>query len=362
MYAYGTSCQCNNCGKKWVITYKDTMKYNEALRIAKTNINIAIPILENYKNGDMLQYGFCPECRSPIVQSERFYYEADNQHNYIRGLTEAEYYTEINRINTYNQQLREKNKLDNYHFWTIVMLILCYPIGFILLWNDKKINERKRKLACKIFAWFIGIGMLISMVSFGIYSALNPTPVITYINPPYQSYEMSGDSYTKVINELENAGFTNIKTEKIEDLIIGWLTFDGEVEKVTINGSIEYTVESEFIPETEVIVYYHTFPEKTVSIEEPAEITDGISLDNLIEQNTEEKEANDNVETDTILEITATELLYLGENKNFEGLPINASTKEIYDTYNDKRVKVSGTIEDIQYYEGYLLYVERHFI
>lgn len=269
MYAYGTSCQCNNCGKKWVITYKDTMKYNEALRIAKTNINIAIPILENYKNGDMLQYGFCPECRSPIVQSERFYYEADNQYNYIRGLTEAEYYTEINRINTYNQQLREKNKLDNYHFWTIVMLILCPSIGFIMLWFDKKINERKRKLACKIFAWFIGVGLIFSLIISVFYEEPEPINVnalytnqyditATDINSGNTQKIKSGDIfwvYTKQPSKyiIENNGITfEIPySSKINELprsltideYVNDITFLTKPIKVSVNG-IEYTTES----------------------------------------------------------------------------------------------------------------------
>ena len=53
------------------------------------------------------------------------------------------------------------------------------------------------------------------------------------------------------------------------------------------------------------------------------------------------------VDKNAIINVTAAEILKLAENKNFDGLPFNAATKEIYNVYENKRVKISGTIEDI---------------
>lgn len=110
--------------------------------------------------------------------------------------------------------------------------------------------------------------------------------------------------------------------------------------------------------------------ETIITISEPVRLDDiqnntveetSTEDDEVIDEHLQDKEStNTTEEVENVtkpLEVTATELLYLGENKNFDGLPFNASTKEIYDVYNDKLVTVSGTIEDIQYYDGYLLYL-----
>ena len=64
------------------------------------------------------------------------------------------------------------------------------------------------------------------------------------------------------MNDFQNSNFTDITYEKIDDLILGWLKKDGEVEKVEINGSTEYNDESTYkLDNARVVIYYHTFPE-----------------------------------------------------------------------------------------------------
>lgn len=80
---------------------------------------------------------------------------------------------------------------------------------------------------------------------------------------PSGSSIQKGKDYQKVVDEFESSGFTNIKLEKLDDLVTGWLTKDGEV-----------------------IITYHTFPEKetsktdseSVSTEAPA--IDILTVDN----------------------------------------------------------------------------------
>lgn len=60
-----------------------------------------------------------------------------------------------------------------------------------------------------------------------------------------------------------------------------------------------------------------------------------------------------------IIEVTATEILKLSENNNFKGIPFNGATKEIYDVHNDKRVTISGRVEDILHDYVYLNYDDR---
>ena len=80
---------------------------------------------------------------------------------------------------------------------------------------------------------------------------------------PGSSKDFKAEQYTEVVKQLKKAGFTNIKTEKIEDLITGILTSDGEVESVTIDGNDDYIEGTAFSQDAEIIVKYHTFPEKS---------------------------------------------------------------------------------------------------
>lgn len=43
-------------------------------------------------------------------------------------------------------------------------------------------------------------------------------------------------NYEDVISSFEDAGFVNIKTEVEYDIVTGWISEDGEVKSVTIDG------------------------------------------------------------------------------------------------------------------------------
>ncbi len=79
---------------------------------------------------------------------------------------------------------------------------------------------------------------------------------------PSSSDSQKGKNYLEVIEIFEKQGFVNIKTETIDDLIIGWLTKDGEVESVAVDGDTDYKSDKWYPKETEVLILYHTFPEK----------------------------------------------------------------------------------------------------
>ena len=61
------------------------------------------------------------------------------------------------------------------------------------------------------------------------------------VKTPAGSSDMEGRNYEDVVTIFEEKGFTNIKTEPIDDLIFGWLTKDGEVEEVSVGGKVDYS-------------------------------------------------------------------------------------------------------------------------
>ncbi len=87
----------------------------------------------------------------------------------------------------------------------------------------------------------------------------NNTTVSNEIRLPASSSDYENQSYTDVFDDFESAGFTNIKFQIIYDLITGWLTFDGEIEEVLVNGSSSFTKGDVYPKNTEIIIVYHTW-------------------------------------------------------------------------------------------------------
>lgn len=76
--------------------------------------------------------------------------------------------------------------------------------------------------------------------------------------PPLTSKETKGMNYLDVIDEFENAGFVNVTTVVEYDIVTGWLTDDGEVKSVTINGDKKFDSYNEYRLDAEVVVTYRT--------------------------------------------------------------------------------------------------------
>lgn len=81
------------------------------------------------------------------------------------------------------------------------------------------------------------------------------------IKLPISSEDINKKNYKTIVNQLNDAGFTNIKTEKIEDLVTGWLKKDGQIESVSINGETEFSEGQELPKNAKITVVYHTFKE-----------------------------------------------------------------------------------------------------
>ena len=79
---------------------------------------------------------------------------------------------------------------------------------------------------------------------------------------PFSSEGYSLKNYKDVMEELTAYGFTNIALLPHRDLIKGWLTKDGEVEKISINGKENFKKNDRFEPDVRIVITYHTFKNK----------------------------------------------------------------------------------------------------
>ena len=84
------------------------------------------------------------------------------------------------------------------------------------------------------------------------------------VETPASIHLERGRNYKEVIEDFEDKGFTNIRTETIEDLVFGRSFRDGEVEQISVGGDIEYDSGVKVPADTEVIIRYHTFSQKSI--------------------------------------------------------------------------------------------------
>ena len=84
---------------------------------------------------------------------------------------------------------------------------------------------------------------------------------------PVEPSEVSSSNYQDMVTQFKGAGFTNVSTKEIDDLILGWLTEDGQVKEVSIGGKTSFSTSDSFATDTPVVVSYHTFPKKKESTE-----------------------------------------------------------------------------------------------
>lgn len=152
------------------------------------------------------------------------------------------------------------------------------------------------------------------------------------VKTPSGSSAQKGRDYNEVVDEFKSKGFKNIKTEKIEDLITGWITKDGEVEEVSVGGDANYSADEWISEDTEVIIKYHTFKEKDS------------------ENVTESKEKDDSDVNKTVEEILTVD--------NCKDLSDILSTNDEFDSrIKDFAQKYAGkTIE----FDGNTAYVSQH--
>ena len=79
---------------------------------------------------------------------------------------------------------------------------------------------------------------------------------------PVEPSEVSSSNYQDMVTQFKGAGFTNVSTKEIDDLILGWLTEDGQVKEVSIGGKTSFSTSDSFATDTPVVVSYHTSPRR----------------------------------------------------------------------------------------------------
>jgi hypothetical protein len=104
------------------------------------------------------------------------------------------------------------------------------------------------------------------------------------INLPISSNDLKDANYQDVVAKLQNAGFTNVQTKVIDDLVLGWFTKDGEIEEVSVDGYTTFSTDSRYPANIEIVVSYHTFP-----ADKDGQATESPTPDSIVEAEPTEK-------------------------------------------------------------------------
>jgi len=156
---------------------------------------------------------------------------------------------------------------------------------------------------------------------------------------PSGSSVQKGRSYQDVVEDFEEQGFTNIQLEELDDLVTGWLTKEGEVESVSVDGDEGYSADAWYPNDVAVVITYHVFPD-----DEPTSENEEQSVPSVNSESAQEVLTVDNCEEfAAILAITAEvdsayasfAEKYSGRTIEFDGCITYLTNHDDYDTRYD---------------------------
>lgn len=164
------------------------------------------------------------------------------------------------------------------------------------------------------------------------------------INAPVESSEVSSSNYQDMVSQFKGAGFTNVSTKEIDDLILGWLTEDGQVEEVSIGGKTSFSTSDTFAADAPVVVSYHTFPKKDKGSTESTPTPDQPSS-SPAPQSPEPSQAPEPSPSPT----ASNENITVENNEEFRALienlqPDDASIEQFVSKYKGRAIEFDGNI------------------
>lgn len=157
------------------------------------------------------------------------------------------------------------------------------------------------------------------------------------IKMPSSSRNYKGTNYQEVISDLHGAGFTNVQTKVLDDLITGLLTKDGEVEKVSVDGDTTFSTDSKYSADVPIIVTYHTYPEKSGETTNPNEEVEST------------EQPADSLEDSPITSENNEDFAAVLSTKN----EVDPIYKDFAEKYKGKTIEFDGHISNVAPYKDY---------
>lgn len=193
----------------------------------------------------------CPACGATVeIEEDRksmFCTYCGSQIHVKDGIKRVEITKNVNYHKTYTDEakIREHERKEK------IML------------KQMEYEDREKRRNDRSLFYIMGMFILLALFCFGMsyFWEQATMPAVDEVKLPFSASALKGENYEQVVADLENAGFSDITVTKQEDLITGFLTKEGSVEKVSINGDSDYDKGDIFPEKAKVIVIYHTFKE-----------------------------------------------------------------------------------------------------
>ncbi|GEM_PF-2767124 len=184
----------------------------------------------------------------------------------------------------------------------------------------------------KVITILLSLFLVLTLVACG-----SKTPPDNKIPVSKAATDLKGKNFKDINTILTSDGFTNIEFEKIEDLITGWLTKDGEVERVSINGETTFSAKTKFAKDAKVVIAYHTFKPQEPESTQASTVAATTTLDTAATNTTTPATVTEDT-TPTPDTIADAQILNLEEINN-------TNSEETDSNYVGKTYKIKGKVE-----------------
>lgn len=231
-----------------------------------------------YVNNSVSEFGVSEKdlIEAWIAKLEQAYQKA----NWV--LSDDEQFKELEKIymkkknSIIKAKVKEEKKKNRVRNLTIIFCGLTFIVAVVIglscvmsYMNEKKVRNKKDAKQIKVVEELIAAGEYEAALeeTDSIYSFWQQQKLVLKIQRlleqegkaqiPY--FDIEDDTYSDIEKKFKDKGFTNIKLEKVPDLITGWIHKDGEIIEVLIDGSTEYESGTYISNNTEIIIKYHGF-------------------------------------------------------------------------------------------------------
>ncbi|MBD5081442.1 MAG: hypothetical protein HDT44_06720 [Ruminococcaceae bacterium] len=189
----------------------------------------------------------CPNCNAPIiVEGDRNYAHCEHCGTSFAvddGINRTEHTVNINKNKTY-RKVDEARIHENDTYERIEI---------------EKLKYKSKKDKREIILILMMLLPIIIFFLYGLHERYVNTPNSNEVKISASAENYKGRNYQEVVNELKAAGFSNIETVAVDDLITGWITKENSISQISINGDFKFSSGKIFPKDAKVIISYHTF-------------------------------------------------------------------------------------------------------
>lgn len=286
---------------------------------------------------DNLQTLFCMHCGFQIMINE----ELKNSTSNMSSVTENIVDNVRNSINSFSEHLRLPE--------TAQKRLESNTVPEVKDSISQTTTTYKPNQKTKLFG-FVSLAIaIVTLILIGtLFSHHNKAESDSALKAPKSASEVEGVNFKDIVTLFEKAGFTEVQTEQVNDLVIGLLKKEGDVKEVSINGDTSFAKNDEFPVNAQVIVRYHAFSKENPDASTEAQ-TSTQSSPEQTEESTPQPTDNKATPEETPTEPAQQDNLTVENNAELQALlslknPGDPSVAAFVEKYRGKNIEFDANI------------------